>query len=270
MTHVKRRYDGTARRARAEQLGHLLIDTAWEQFLTDGYAATTITTVAQACGVSVESVYRRFPGKAALFRAVVEQALRGEGPVPAEARSDELPAADLDTLLRGWGRLSAEVAPRVAPLLLLVQAAAAHDPELTDLARELDHSRRLRMTDNARRLALAGHLPPSCPCHRPPTCCGRTAPRRSTTSSFNDAAGASSATNSSSSPASPVTSGRVTAGPGTRPRGRGLPIERTTAAQRAVSSLATSSAICAVLSAAPLRRLSPQTNSSRVLGKSRA
>ena len=161
MTHVKRRYDGTARRARAEQLKHLLIDTAWEQFLTDGYAATTITTVAQACGVSVESVYRRFPGKAALFRAVVEQALRGEGPVPAEARSDELPAGDLDTLLRGWGRLSAEVAPRVAPLLLLVQAAAAHDPEFTDLAQELDHSRRLRMTDNARRLALAGHLPPS-------------------------------------------------------------------------------------------------------------
>ena len=161
MTHVKRRYDGAARRARAEQLGRLLIDTAREQFLTNGYATTTITTVAQACGVSVESVYRRFPGKAALFRAVVEQALRGDGPVPAEERSDELPSADLHTLLRGWGRLSTEVAPRVAPLLLLVQAAAAHDPELTDLARELDHSRLLRMTDNARRLALAGHLPPS-------------------------------------------------------------------------------------------------------------
>jgi AcrR family transcriptional regulator len=161
MTQVKRRYDGTARRARAEQLGHLLTTRAWEQFLTDGYAATTITSVAQACGVSVESVYRRFPGKAALFRAVVEQALRGEGPVPAEARSDELPAADLHTLLRGWGRLSAEVAPRVAPLLLLVQAAAAHDPDLTDLAAELDHGRRLRMTDNARRLVQAGHLPPA-------------------------------------------------------------------------------------------------------------
>ena len=37
-----------------------------------------------------------------------------------------------------------------------------------------------------------------------------------------------------------------------------------------VSSLASSSAICAVLRAAPLRRLSPQTNSSMVLGKSSA
>ena len=40
--------------------------------------------------------------------------------------------------------------------------------------------------------------------------------------------------------------------------------------QAVVSSLATSSAIWAVLRAAPLRRLSPQTNSSSVLGKSSA
>jgi AcrR family transcriptional regulator len=129
--------------------------------LAQGYAATTISSVAHACGVSVESVYRRFPGKAALIRAVVEEALRGDGPVPAEARSDAIPSADLVDLLEGWGRLSAEVAPRVAPLLLLVKVAAAHDPELSDVARKLDDSRRRRMTDNARRLAQAGHLPVS-------------------------------------------------------------------------------------------------------------
>ena len=161
MTRVKRRYDGSARRARAEQLGDALVAAAWSQFLADGYAATTITTVAQACGVSLESVYRRFPGKPALVRAVVERALQGEGPVPAEARSDVLPSADLEVLLRGWARLSAEVSPRVAPLLLLVRDAAAQHPELGDLVHELDENRRIRMTDNAARLAAAGHLPPS-------------------------------------------------------------------------------------------------------------
>jgi len=161
MTQVKRRYDGGARRARAERLGQALLKAAQEQFLAQGYAATTISSVAQACGVSVESVYRRFPGKAALIRAVVEEALRGDGPVPAETRSDAIPSTDLDDLLKGWGRLSAEVAPRVAPLLLLVKVAAAHDPELSDVARKLDDSRRRRMTDNARRLAEAGHLPAS-------------------------------------------------------------------------------------------------------------
>ena len=81
--------------------------------------------------------------------------------MPAETRSDAIPSTDLLDLLRGWGRLSAEVAPRVAPLLLLVKVAAAHDPELSDVARKLDDSRRRRMTDNARRLAEAGHLPAS-------------------------------------------------------------------------------------------------------------
>jgi AcrR family transcriptional regulator len=159
MTDVKRRYDGAARRARAEQVRASLLDAAREMLLRDGYAALSIPTLAKACGVSAESVYKRFAGKAALVRAVVEHALSGVGPVAAETRSDALDAADLAILLRGWGTLSAEVAPRVAPILLLVEVAAAHDPELAKLARELDDNRRRRMTDNARRLAEAGHLP---------------------------------------------------------------------------------------------------------------
>ncbi len=159
MTEVKRRYDGSSRRARAERLGEQVLDTARRMLLQDGYAATTIPALAQACGVSAESVYKRFPGKKALVRAVVEQALRGAGPLAAESRSDALAADDPRALLLGWGRLAAEVAPRVAPILLLVHAAALHDPDLTQLERELDQDRRTRMTDNARRLAEAGHLP---------------------------------------------------------------------------------------------------------------
>jgi len=160
MADVKRRYDGAARRAQAEQIREALIGAAHEMLLRDGYAVLTIPKLAQACGVSAESVYKRFAGKPALVRAVVEHALRGIGPVAAETRSDSLETGDLQTLLRGWGQLSAEVAPRVAPILLLVQVAAAHDLELAKLARELDDNRRSRMTENARRLAEAGHLPP--------------------------------------------------------------------------------------------------------------
>ena len=161
MTDVKRQYDGAARRARAERMRDSLIETARDMLLGDGYAALTIPKLARASGVSVESVYKRFPGKTALVRAVVEQALRGIGPVAAEERSDAVDAHDLGRLLRAWGRLSAEVGPRVAPILLLLEAAAVHDPELGDLARDLDETRRARMTDNARRLADAGHLPPA-------------------------------------------------------------------------------------------------------------
>src|SRR6476469_9913982 len=95
MSDVKRRYDGAARRARAEQVGIRLLETARTMFLAEGYAGTTIPAVAQECGVSAESVYKRFAGKPALVRAVVERALLGTGPVAAETRSDALPPANL-------------------------------------------------------------------------------------------------------------------------------------------------------------------------------
>lgn len=159
MADVKRRYDSTGRRARAEQVRERVLDTARDMLLRQGYAATTIPDLARACEVSAESVYKRFPGKPALVRAVVTRALEGVGPVAAETRSDELPADDLLGLLRGWAQLAAEVAPRVAPVLLLVHDASAHDRELVSLDTELDERRRTRMIDNAQRLAAAGHLP---------------------------------------------------------------------------------------------------------------
>lgn len=156
---VKRSYDASRRRDRAAQVRAALIDAAHAMLVTQGYAGTTIPKIAQACGTSVEAVYKRFPGKPALVRAVVEMALRGAGPTAAEARSDALDPDDLRQLLRGWGKLAAEVAPRVAPVLLLLRAAAEQDAQLTSLAAELDANRWARMKKNAQRLAEAGHLP---------------------------------------------------------------------------------------------------------------
>jgi len=51
-----------------------------------------------------------------------------------------------------------EVAPRVAPVLLLVRDAAASDPELAKLQQEMDAARLTRMAHNARTLRDAGHL----------------------------------------------------------------------------------------------------------------
>jgi AcrR family transcriptional regulator len=155
---VKRRYDASGRRARAERTRQELVSAGRDLLLAQGYAATGVAAIAGACGVSVESVYKRFGGKPGLVRAVVQDALLGDGAVPAETRSDALTASDPVELIRGWGRLTAEVAPRVAPVLLLVRSAAAQDPELAALAEELDGSRRDRMTLNAHR--IEGHLRP--------------------------------------------------------------------------------------------------------------
>jgi AcrR family transcriptional regulator len=129
-------------------------------FLRDGFAATTIAAIAAEAEVSAETIYKAFGGKPGLVRAICDQALAGEGPVPAEARSDDLQASEPDprTIIRGWGKLSAEIAPRVSPILLLLRAAALTDPQMADLRAEIDDSRLGRMTRNARHLHQAGHL----------------------------------------------------------------------------------------------------------------
>jgi AcrR family transcriptional regulator len=129
-------------------------------FLRDGFAATTIAAIAAEAHVSAETIYKAFGGKPGLVRAICEQALAGEGPVPAETRSDDLQASEPDPrqIIRGWGRLSAEIAPRVSPILLLLRAAAFTDPEMASLRAEIEASRLTRMTRNARTLVAGGHL----------------------------------------------------------------------------------------------------------------
>ncbi len=155
-----RRYDSPRRAEQARQTRAAVIGAARLLFLRDGFAATTIAAVAAEAGVSAETIYKAFGGKPGLVRAICEQALAGEGPVPAETRSDDLQMTEPDprNIIRGWGKLAAEVAPRVAPIALLLRAAAATDPEIAGLRAELDASRLRRMTRNARNLAEGGYL----------------------------------------------------------------------------------------------------------------
>ena len=67
-------------------------------------------------------------------------------------------ARDGRSIIEGWGVLTTEVMPRVAPILLLIRDAAVADPEVLDLLGEMDADRLRRMTDNARRLHAGGHL----------------------------------------------------------------------------------------------------------------
>ena len=131
-------------------------------FLRDGFAATTIAAIAAEAEVSAETIYKAFGGKPGLVRAICEQALAGAGPVPAETRSDNLRAGESDPrkIIQGWGKLSAEIAPRVSPILLLLRAAAVADPQMAGLRAEIEAGRLHRMTSNARHLHRAGHLRP--------------------------------------------------------------------------------------------------------------
>jgi AcrR family transcriptional regulator len=156
----KRAYDASRRQEQARRSRDRVVGAAERLFVRDGYGATTIAAIAADAGVSADTIYKSFGGKPGLVRAMRTRALEGEGPVPAEQRSDELHAHDHDarTIVEAWGALASEVAPRVAPILLLIRAAAATDPEVLTLQEEMDTDRLHRMTENARRLHDAGHL----------------------------------------------------------------------------------------------------------------
>lgn len=156
----KRPYNASRRHEQAARTRVAVIDAAAHRFLADGYATTTISSIAADVGVSDDTIYKSFGGKPGLIRAIREQALKGTEAEPAEARSDDLHGGNHDgrSIIAAWGALTAEVMPRVAPVLLLVRDAGVTDPEVADLLIELDAERLGRMRVNAERLHAGGHL----------------------------------------------------------------------------------------------------------------
>ena len=156
----QRRYDSSGRRAQARRNREAILDAAERQFLADGYAQTTVATVATAAGVSMETVYKGFGGKSGLVRALFERGLTGRGPVPAYQRSDEMRAheSDPETIMRNWSALTTEVATVVTPIRLLMRSAAVTDPDMTKLLEDSDAERLTRMRHHADFLAEHGYL----------------------------------------------------------------------------------------------------------------
>jgi len=160
--NARRRYDSSGRRERARQTRDQILGVAEELFLSGGYAATTVAAIAAAARVSVETIYKGFGGKPGLVRGIVERGLTGEGPVPAEQRSDRIRGTEPDPhrILAAWGTFTAEIGPRVAPILALARDAAASDPDVAVTLEQISAARLERMTVNARGLSDAGHLRP--------------------------------------------------------------------------------------------------------------
>jgi AcrR family transcriptional regulator len=156
----KRRYDSSGRQAQARRTREAILDAAQRQFLQGGYAATTIASIAGEAGVSVETVYKAFGGKPGLVRAIYERGLTGRGPVPAFERADAMREreSDPETIMRNWGALTSEVSLVVSPILLLVRAAAASDPDMAALFEASNDTRDERARHHARFLKERGYL----------------------------------------------------------------------------------------------------------------
>src|SRR5207248_2140844 len=110
-TRRRRPYDASLRRERAQETKERILAAAERRFLRDGYALTTIGAIADDAGVSVDTIFKSFGGKPGIIRGIRERALLGEGPVPAEKRSDDLQTREPDPrrIIQGWGAFNAEL-----------------------------------------------------------------------------------------------------------------------------------------------------------------
>jgi TetR/AcrR family transcriptional repressor of mexJK operon len=123
-------------RPRSEDLKALearLVLAARQCFIAKGYGATTMTEVAKAATVSKKTLYARFPTKAELFRAVLDEqiedtgrALRPWGPRPKT----------LEAMLRAYAEhmLKQSLFSDILQLNRLMYAEAGRFPELGDAA----------------------------------------------------------------------------------------------------------------------------------------
>lgn len=137
-----------------------ILAAAGDQFLADGYTATTMTGIARAAGVAVQTLYLAFGSKVGLLSAVHDVTLAGDDdPVPLLERDWVLTVAQAPSITDAWAAVVEHQPPttvRVAPVYAAIQAAAA-DPEVAALLTDL-RAQRLRFSQElaGRLLALPG------------------------------------------------------------------------------------------------------------------
>ncbi len=124
----------------------------------NGYAATTLAQIAQAAGVSVQSVYNLVGGKGELLKAVYDVALAGDdAPVPMAQRplvQAMIAAKDARQLLGLYAQLAREIGERVQPLVTVVLSqASSGDSQLADFAETIERERGIGAAATARQLA---------------------------------------------------------------------------------------------------------------------
>ncbi|RSN46490.1 MULTISPECIES: TetR/AcrR family transcriptional regulator [Actinomadura] len=129
---VVKRPDGRAERSRRTR--EKVIEAARELFVAQGYGATSLQEVADRAGVAVQTVYYVFSNKRTLFKGVVDTAVAGDAePVATMDRAwfrDACAAPTADAQLRAHVDGTRGILGRIAPILPLIGAAAATDPEI--------------------------------------------------------------------------------------------------------------------------------------------
>ncbi|MFG2087056.1 MULTISPECIES: TetR/AcrR family transcriptional regulator [unclassified Spirillospora] len=131
MDEVKRP-DKRAERSRRTR--EKVVEAARELFAAQGYGATSLQEVADRAGVAVQTVYFVFGNKRTLFKDVVDTSIAGDIEPVATMDREWFRAACAEPTAAGQLRAhvhgTCEILGRVAPIMPLIAAAAATDPQI--------------------------------------------------------------------------------------------------------------------------------------------
>jgi AcrR family transcriptional regulator len=161
MGERRRTYDNSGRLERARGRRAAILEACRVVLDRRGYADLTIRGVAEAAGVSQETIYKSFGSKQGLVKALYDVTLAGDDlPEPMAARpavQQLLAESDPWRKVAGYAHLARVVSERVGGIAAQLSAGGAEAAEITA---ETDRERLAGTTSFVRHLGEGGHLRP--------------------------------------------------------------------------------------------------------------
>jgi AcrR family transcriptional regulator len=155
-------YDNSQRQEMARTTRTRIIDAAKKSFLRRGFGSTTIRQVAQDAGVSQETIYKSFGGKAALLKSVYDVSLVGDqADVPLAGRPEAIAVRDAQSpaaAATAYAELAQLISSRIDPLLRVLLGVRDTDKALAEFARTIEKERHAGSSFYVRHWADQGWL----------------------------------------------------------------------------------------------------------------
>lgn len=130
-----KKIDGRSEKARLTRAR--ILDAAAELFVRDGYGATALQDIAERAGCAVQTIYYSFGNKQTVLKELVDRTIAGDDePVATMDRTwfrEALAATTATDHLRQHVSGTRAVLERVAPMMKVLEAAAATDPAISEL-----------------------------------------------------------------------------------------------------------------------------------------
>src|SRR6478752_5678336 len=155
----KRPYVSSLREEQARRTRRQIVDAASRLYARQGFASTTVDSIAEEAGVSRKTVFASVGGKVALLKLAYDYAMAGDDEPVAMIDRPGLQAiiAEPDPYeqMRMYAALVTEMGERISALWLALRGAAEVDAEARELYRRWERERLDEMSNGPVQVLLA-------------------------------------------------------------------------------------------------------------------